>query len=266
MLLSILSHPQKRHLMWQMAKRELVLRYRGSMFGALWSILTPLLMLALYSFVFGFIMKVRWQGLENPSPFAYAGILYCGLIFHQFLIDVMAKSPSLVLANANLIKKTSFPAEILSISAGLASLIQFALNAVILAIILCAAHLNIGWQIFQITPTLLGFVLVALGISWFFSAIGVWIRDINHMIPLLATILLFFSPVFYPIANLPHCIKTLIYLNPISWPVEALRALILSPEKNIFLNGCFYLCYGIAISWIGSLCFKRLQKRFADFI
>src|SRR6266700_1361078 len=116
---------QNATLVSSLIRREVVGRYRGSVFGLLWSLLNPLFMLAVYTFVFGVVMKSRWttpdQQSATHSTGEFAAILFCGLIVFQFFAEVISLAPGMIVANANYVKKVVFPIQILPVvSAGAA--------------------------------------------------------------------------------------------------------------------------------------------------
>ncbi|MEZ5572086.1 MAG: ABC transporter permease [Halioglobus sp.] len=188
------EHPA---LIVQMVKREVFIRYRGSFLGLFWSFLNPLLMLALYSFVFTVVFTPRWeQALTSQSQ--YVLILFCGLTFHGFLAEILQRSPMVIVSNTNFVKKVMFPLEILPLIVTGSALFHLAITSTVL--FLCAVVVNhsLPWTLVYFPLLLLPFTLLACGISWLLAALGVYLRDISQVMGLITSVLLFMSPILFP--------------------------------------------------------------------
>lgn len=254
-----------RKLIYQLAKREVALRYRGSFLGLAWSFATPILMLAVYTFVFSVVFKARWDvGTGNRTEFAL--ILFAGLFVFQLFSDCIARAPSLMLENVSYIKRIVFPLEALTWVA-LASAFFNALISV--AVLLFAEVLIIG--IPPVTALWLPVVLLPLcfliaGGVWFLSAAGVYIRDLRQAVGVLIPILMFASPIFYPISAIPERIRSLIYLNPLAFIIEQARDVLLFGHAPNLVGLGLYGVLSVTVAWFGLTWFLIVKRGFADVV
>lgn len=252
-----------RGLIAQLAKREFSARYRGSFFGGTWSIIYPLLIVLIFWFVFGIVFKTRW-GVQQVSDGDYIVIAMVGMIIHGLFVEVLGKSPSLVLAQPSYVKKVIFPLEILPITALLSALIN---AAIMFAIILAAAVLVRGalpWTVLLVPVVLLPFVIFLVGVALFFSSIGVYVRDLQQVVVLIGMAALFMAPIFYPLTTVPESYRWLLWLNPLTFIVEQTRGVALFGELPDWSGLGLYALAAIAFTWAGLVWFQRIRKGFAD--
>ena len=254
-------------LLFVLVRREILKRYRGSVLGILWSLLTPLFMLAIYTFVFGIIMKARW-GVESSDQGVgqYSVILFGGLIIFQLFAEVIVSASTLVAANTNLVKKTVFPLHILVLVILGAALFHFIVSAIILTAFIFLVMGTVPATIVLLPIVMLPFLLVTIGIGWIIASLGVFIRDISQILGTLMTALLFLSPVFFPVDRLPDWARTLIWFNPISVPVEQLRQVMI---WGVIPGPANFLIYSLASMFVGIFgywWFKKTSIGFADVI
>jgi len=251
-------------LIQQLTKRDILARYRGSFLGAFWSLLRPLGMLTVYAVVFGFIFQSRLGQGANESKLDFTLALFCGLVLFDFLGESLSRAPMLVLANPNYVTKVVFPLEILSVSAVGAALIQMLISFIPLLAALLAAHGTIPLTALYLPLVVLPLILLALGLSWFLSSLGVFIRDINAIVPVALTILMFASAIFYSLNRVPPQFQTLFLFNPI--------ALVVHEARNILLWGISPSWGRLALLWVASFLvavsgyafFMRTKRAFAD--
>lgn len=218
---SLIRH---RYLLGQLIKRDVLLRYRGAMFGVVWIFLSPLLMLAIFAFIFGHIFQARWP--QQPEGMPFWLLLYAGLIVFNIFAETVGRAPTAVRGYPAYVKKIIFPVEILPLVPLGSALIHAAFNLVILVAALAwFADLTTGLALLPIL--VLPVILLALGLAWFLAAWGVFIKDMTQIVPLFVQMLLFLSPVFYPVSAVPEALRPLYALNPIGAVVEATRATII---------------------------------------
>jgi lipopolysaccharide transport system permease protein len=259
-LSSLWSH---RVLMASLARREIDMRYRGTFGGVFWYVLNNLATLSLFTFVFGVALEVRWPGSTGTTG-DFALRLFTGLIVFNFVSECLTRAPALIVSQPNFVKKVVFPLEILPIVVILATLF----NTLIAFGVLLTGMLVMGASF---TPTLLLAPLVilsllplVLGLCWFLAALGVYVRDIGQVMPLLTTALVFLSPVFFPVSTLPVQMQDWIALNPISVPVHAARDLVINGVLPDFtalglLFGAGLIAAALGLSW-----FRLTKRGFAD--
>lgn len=266
---------RQRELWWQLSKREVQGRYRGSMLGWGWSLITPLLMLAVYSFVFSQVFQARWGDPQKSGPLVFAINLFAGLITFGLVSETANQSPGLILRNTNLVTKVIFPLEILPAVAVAAALFHALTSLLVL----------MGFQIMNallrhgvleqgaiaIQPTILWLPLVwlpvvseCLALSWVISALGVYLRDLGQAIGVATNLLLFLSAVFYPLSSLPKHWQPLLRLNPIVTMIEQTRMVAVAgsaPELGYVAGGSLL---GLLMCELAFRAFQKARRGFAD--
>ncbi len=256
-----------RSLVRQLLTREIQSRYRGSILGLLWSFVTPLLMLLIYTFVFKYVFKARWSVLgSDGETLSFAMILFLGLVIHGMLADILTRSPGLILEHVNFVKKVVFPLEILSWVVLFSALFNFCIGFILLLGIVFIELQTIPVTALLAPIILLPYFLMLLGISWILAALGVYIRDIQQITGTLATLLLFLSPVFYSIDILPENLQTLILLNPIAVIVESCRSVIIYGSLPDSLPLAIYTVVALIVAFAGHRLFQRARGGFADVV
>ncbi|WPZ14396.1 ABC transporter permease [Nitratireductor rhodophyticola] len=250
-------------LLRSMALREIQSRYKGTIGGLFWTVVHPLLMLIIYTFVFSVLFKARW-GQEGGADTEYALILFIGLIVFQLFADCVSRAPTLVVSNVNFVKKIIFPLEVLPLSVMGAALLQMLVS---LSVWLIAYLIFYGLP--PTTALLFPLVLVPLmlftgGVCWVLSALGVYLRDISQIVGVLVTVLFFMSPIFYPVEMVPDQFLILYQINPITYAVELSRQVLFwghFPDVGLFL---ILTAAAWAVASIGLLVFQKSRKGFAD--
>ena len=256
----------RRHgsLIQQLTKRDVLARYRGSFLGAFWSLLRPLAMLTVYAVVFGFIFQSRLGQNASESKLDFTLALFCGLVLFDFFAESLGRAPMLVLANPNYVTKVVFPLEILPVSAVGAALTQMLISFIPFLAVLAVVHGGIPLTALYLPLVVLPLILLTLGLSWLFSSVGVFIRDINAIVPVALTILMFASAIFYSLNRVPAQFQSLFLFNPI--------ALVVHETRNVLLWGIPPAWGRLALLWAASLVimvagyafFMRTKRAFAD--
>ncbi|MEN6584593.1 MAG: ABC transporter permease, partial [Sulfuricella sp.] len=244
----------------QLIKRDVLLRYRGAMFGVLWIFLSPLLMLGIFAFVFGHIFQARWPQQQEGLPFWL--ILYSGLIVFNIFAEAVSRSPSAVRSYPSFVKKIIFPVDILPLVPLGAGLVHGAFNFLILLIALAWTG-NLHGEILLFPFLLIPVLLLALGFSWFLAAWGVFIKDMTQIVPLFVQMLMFLSPVFYPVSAVPEVLRPLYMHNPLGAVIEAGRAAALGAQIPWGLWATA-LAIGLAAAVFGYAFFQHSREEFAD--
>ena len=281
MRLPLLSFPQalwrQRELWWQLSQREVQGRYRGSMLGWGWSLITPLLMLAVYTFVFSQVFRARWGDLQQSGPLVFAINLFAGLIVFNIFAEIANQGPALIPNNANLVTKVIFPLEILPVVTLTAALFHGLTSLVVLVgFQLTNGFLSAGASSVNglgIHPTLLLLPLVwmplvsgCLALGWLLSALGVFLRDLGQVIGVFVNLLMFLSAVFYPLSSLPPQWRPLLQLNPLVLVIEQTRRVVVNgqlPSLNYLLWGGLI---GLLACELSFRSFQKARRGFADVI
>jgi lipopolysaccharide transport system permease protein len=253
-----------RELIIQMTKREVVGRYKGSYAGLLWSFINPVLMLVVYTFVFSVVFKTKWGIGNEESNTSFAVILFAGLIAHGLLAEVLNRAPGLILGNINYVKKVVFPLEMLPlISLGSAIFHSFVSLAVLL-LALFFLNGSLSWTVLLIPIVLLPLIILMLGISMALASLGVYVRDIGQTTGIITTILLFLSPVFFPLSAMPAKYHSYIMANPLTFIIEQAREVLIWGNQPDWYGLSIYALVSIGILWLGYAWFQKTRKGFAD--
>ncbi|RMR31816.1 ABC transporter permease [Pseudomonas syringae group genomosp. 3] len=254
-----------RSLISQMTKREVIGRYRGSVMGLAWSLFNPVLMLAVYTFVFSEIFSARWVGVDTGKG-GFAILLFVGMIVHGLFAECANRAPSLVMSNSNYVKKVVFPLEILPVITLGSALFHSCISLVVLVIAQLLITHTLFWTALLFPLILVPLILGTLGISWFLASLGVYLRDVGHVITVLTTVLLFLSPVLYPVAALPEVYRPWLQMNPLTYIIEESRSVLLFGNLPHWDSLGIAIAIGAVIAAMGFWFFQKTRKGFADVI
>ncbi len=251
-----------RQLIMQLVRREIASRYRGSFLGLLWSLVNPVLMLSIYTFVFSVVFQARWgQGSGDRNEFAI--VLFSGLIVFNLFSECVNRSPGLVLANTNYVKKVIFPLEILPWVILGSALFNAGISLVVLVIFVLVVA-SVPWTIVLLPVVILPFLLLIMGASWLLASIGVFVRDIGQLVGMAMTALMFMSPIFYPVSALPESLRGWLFLNPLTFIIEQARDVIIWGKLPDWSGLAIYTVCALVVAWSGLLWFQKTRKGFAD--
>ena len=252
-----------RSLIWRLSVREIQARYRGSLLGVAWLVLLPLFMLAVYTFAFSIVFRMRWAG-ASESTAAFALLLFLGLSTFTFFSDTVNRAPTQILENAAYVKKVVFPLEVLPWVAvlvnGFTFLVSFLIFACFYPFVFGLPPLTILWLPVVLAPLL----FLTLGLAWALASMGVFLRDIRPSVTVLTTALMFLSPIFYPLEAVPEQIRRIIALNPMAAILENLRAVVFWGQQPALEWLVLQYALGFAIMWLGYAWFSLTRKAFAD--
>ena len=263
--LAIKTLVKNKTLLAQMVRRSVAVRYKGAVLGILWSLAHPLLMLSVYTFVFGFVFKVRW-GTEHIAtgevPFPL--IMFCGMAIFNIFAESVNNSAGIITGNPTYVKKVVFPLEILPFSAVLTSLI-FSLAWIVLLVfgmILFVQELH--WTIVLFPLLVFPLFLFTCGFAFLVASLGVYLRDIQYIVGIITQILFFMTPIFYPISLVPEQLRWVLEYNPLSCFVEETRKVILFgmlPDWTVYgiCLAVSYIVFQLGLNW-----FSKTKKGFAD--
>lgn len=252
-------------LIRQFAGRDVRARYRQSWLGAAWLVLTPLLMLCIYTLVFRHVMKVRWAGLDEGN-LSFALRIYAGLAVFNFFAECMNRAPGLVLEQPNLVKKVVFPLEVLAWVNVSVAAVGLLVSMGLLLLLSVLSMGNVSWSVIALPLVWLPLLPLCLGLSWLFSGLGTYVRDVGQVLGMAVGALMFLSPIFFPVEALPERVRGLMSLNPL--------ALVMSQTRDVLLRGVWpqwsslgwelLACVGVAV--VGAAFFSVARKGFADVV
>ena len=255
-----------RSLIHALVKRQLAERYRGSFLGAAWTVVTPLLFLLIYTFVFSTVMKAKWGVLPDEGGVQFAMALFCGLIPWGIFSETTVQAPTLILSNPSYVTKTVFPLEVLSVVSVLSAAARSLAGVLILmaGVTFFAGGLN--WTVVLFIIPLAGAVMLSMGISWFLASLGVFVRDCAHTVSVLVSLLFFLTPIVYPLPSVPQRLRPLFYLNPFTHIVESSRNVVIwgrMPDWPWLLTS---LAISAVIFYLSHVFFMKTKRTFADVI
>jgi lipopolysaccharide transport system permease protein len=255
---------RNRQLITQMTRREVMGRYKGSIMGLAWSLFNPVFMLVVYTFVFSVIFKSRWGVGGEESKTQFAVVLFVGMIVHGLFAEVLNRAPGLILSNVNYVKKVVFPLEILPVVAMGATLFHSLISLGVLLTTVALFNGYLHWTAIFTPLVLLPLVIFTLGLAWMLASLGVFLRDVGQTIGIFTMVMLFLSPVFYPVTALPEEFRPWLMANPLTFIIEQAREVLIWGHLPNWMGLGSYTLVAAAIAWTGYACFQKTRKGFAD--
>lgn len=255
---------RNRPLITQLTKREVIGRYRGSVMGLAWSFFNPLLMLGVYTFVFSVIFKARWGIGGEESKTQFAVVLFVGMIVHGLFAEVLNRASGLILSNVNYVKKVVFPLEVLPVVSMGAALFHCAASLAVLLIAFVIFNGYLQWTALLIPLVLLPLVVLTLGLAWIIASLGVFVRDIGQAMGMVTTVMMFLSPVFFPVTALPEKYRPFIMANPLTFIIEQAREVLIWGRFPDWTGLALYTLATTTVAWAGYAWFQKTRKGFAD--
>ena len=249
----------------QMLQRNISARYRGSVLGLIWSFAHPLMMLAVYTFVFGLIFKTRW-GVEalDENRAAFPLIMFCGLALFNLFSESINNSGNLIVHHAGFVKKVIFPLELLPMCTVATA---FFFGAAWFCLLLLGAGVflhSLSWTMLLLPLTLVPLLLFTTGVAFVIAAFGVYLRDIPQLVAVAVQILFFMTPIFYPISLVPERLRWLLQMNPLTPVVEETRKLLLYGQEPNYMTCLWVFLFSVVVFQLGFFCFSKMKKGFAD--
>lgn len=261
-----------RDLVRQLTWREVTGRYRSSLLGFGWSFITPLVTLSAYTFVFGLVFRARWPQATAAGAASGGGLgsfgltLFAGLIAFTFFAECLTRAPGIITASPNYVKKVVFPLEVLPVSVVGSALFHAAISVIVLLIAHQILQGVIDWTAVFLPIVFVPLVLLALGTTWFFASVGVFFRDAVHTVVLVSQVLMFMTPVFYPIDAVPQSFRWILELNPLTPLVENARRVTVQGLPPDWPSLGLSLVVGSLVAIVGYAWFVSTKRAFADVI
>jgi lipopolysaccharide transport system permease protein len=252
-------------LVRELVRGDVAGRYRGSVLGLLWSLASPLLLLAAFTFVFGTVFQARWGGAAAGHG-EYALLLFPGILLHGLMAEAVTRAPGLVTAVPNYVKKVVFPLELLPLMAVASALFHALIGFAVLVAVLFAAHGGLPASAIALPLILLPYVLLILGVTWILAALGVYLRDITQVTGLITMLLMFLSPVLYPASALPAEYRPWLSLNPLTLPLEETRSVLIAGQWPEWQALTVYTVIAFGVACLGYWWFQKTRKGFADVV
>ncbi|MBX3364487.1 MAG: ABC transporter permease [Phycisphaeraceae bacterium] len=255
----------RRDLIRQFTVREIQMRNRGSHLGVLWAVLTPLLLLTVYTLVFSTILRVRFDQAHSGSVLVYATTLFAGMMVFQMFSEPLARAPGLVVHKPNFVKKIVFPLEILPLTSMFSAIIYS--GAGLLLVIVAHLVLGGGMGVYALLfpLVLVPVVLLGLGVGWILAALGVYLRDIQQLVAVVVQRVLFFiTPVLYPLERVPEAYREWLYINPLTVVVDGARRTLLWNQPPRWDMLILWIGIGLVLAPVGYALFMKARRGFAD--
>ena len=254
-----------RHLASLLIARNVQLSFRGSLLGKAWTALVPLLRLAVYTTVLGFILRVKWPGQHN-TPLETALLYFVGLTLYDLFMESVGTAPALMLDNVNFVKKVVFPLEILPFATLGAALVRICVTSAILLTFFIVIRGVPPLASIAIPLIIAPYALFILGAVWFLSALGAYIRDLRQLMGVLALMMMYMSPIFFPLAMVPARARAFFYANPLAFPIESTRAALFAGQWPNWLALLLYAVLAWLFAAAGYRWFLRVKPGFADVV
>lgn len=253
---------QQKELIWQLLKREVHMRYKGTIFGLLWAILLPLIMLAVYTFAFSVVFQARWGTTNVPGEFAQ--FLFCGLIVYNLFSECVGRAAHLFVSQPNYVKKVVFPLELLTVVVLGGSIFNAVISFLVLLVFILVTHGSLPATAMLLPVVLIPLCAFILACALTIATLGVYVRDIGNVVTILLSMLMFLSPIFYPIHAVPEAFRVWLLFNPLSPVIEACRSvLLLGQAPNWSVLGA-YMVAALILLHCACWFYGKARKGFAD--
>ncbi|WP_348626706.1 ABC transporter permease [Methylocella silvestris] len=248
-----------------MVRRELAVRFRGSILGWLWAVFGPLVMLSAYTIIFSSAVGVP-ASAKNVGVGGYALSIFTGLIIFNLFSEIAYRSPGMLHEQAALIKKSIFPSETLAWTATIRGSVYALISVAVLILFKIGASFSLPWTILLTPLVAIPFFLSLLGISWFLMALGSFTRDVAHLMISIVPVFMFATPIFYSIDDVPPHLRLYVHLNPIGNNVEMMRDLLLFgrlPDALLYFGT---VAGSLLVFYFGYRFFMQYKAVFVDVI
>ncbi len=252
-----------KYLLTQLIKNDIKQKYQGSILGILWSFIVPILMLVIYTFVFSVVFQAKWD-IDSTDKYQFAIVLFCGLSAFNIMSEVMNRSTNIIAANVNYVKKVIFPLELLPIVLVCSALFTSVINFLILIIVRVILYHDVSDTLFMFIPVMIPLILLSYGVGLIISATSVYLKDIANIISVLVTVLMYMSPVFFPLSAVPEDLRIVCEINPMTYIIENIRRVVLYGEWPDYSSYVISICIAVFLSIFGYFVFERAKEGFAD--
>lgn len=212
----------KRDLIHQFTKREVLERHKGAMLGMAWNIISPMLTIAVYTFLFGVMFNVRF-GDRTGSVADYVLPFFTGFLLYHVFSESANRAPNLITSRRNFVKKVVFPIQILPLTVVLSTAIYLAVTVGLVVVGNLITHGEVSATIWLFPAVLVPLYLLSLAASWLLASIGSFLWDLKNIVSFLTHLTFMVTPIFYPVERVPEGARWLLWLNPFTHIVEAGR-------------------------------------------
>ncbi len=254
---------RQRHLTVEMTKREIVDRYLGQVFGVLWAVGHPMLLMGVYVFIFAHVFKMKMGGTRE-LPLDYTTYLLAGLIPWSSFQESMAKSCTVIVNNANLVKQVIFPLEVLPVKGVLASLINQCIFLALLLIYVLVTQQVLLWTYVLLPGLVVLQTMAMIGVSYILAAVGVYFRDIKDVVQVFSVIGFYLLPILYVPEFIPKFLEFLFYVNPLSYLIWCYHDVLYFGRFEHWWAWLILTPFSIGIFIVGYRLFRKLKLMFGN--
>lgn len=254
---------QNRSLAYELTRREILGRYRGASFGLLWSLISPFLMLLVYTLAFGYIMKSRWPGSTGTTS-EFALILFVGLTVHGFFAECLTRSSQLIVGNSSYVKRVVFPLDLLVWSMTFSALFHLLMNITVLLILQLFWTGEIHATVLLLPVVVVPLIILTVGVGWIVSALGVYLRDIGQVVGVVSTAMLFLSSAIVPVQSVPEHYRWVFVANPLTFIIDQARQVVIVGAMPDWRGLAMYTVVATLVALAGHKVFQKLRRGFAD--
>jgi lipopolysaccharide transport system permease protein len=230
----------------------------------LWLVIQPLLLLAVYSLVFGVIFEARGMPAESAIPFPL--FFFAGLAVHQAMAEVLMRSATLIRSHSSYVTKVVFPLWLLPVMVVISALVSLLIQLLLLIGAMLVWQVPLSGLLAALPLLLAVYACVLLAAAWLTAGLGVFLPDLSQLMGLFCTALLFLSPVFYATDRLPEMVRDYSFLNPLVWPIESLRGLLFEATAPALISSLFYAVPAAAAAIFSLFLFRRMRSAFNDIL
>lgn len=253
------------NLFLRLAQRDIESQFRGSMLGLGWVVLIPASLVAIYSFVFGKILNVEWV-VPTGNRFDVPMIYFFGISLFAFFMEVIARAPRSLHDNATYVTKVLFPLDMLVWIIITSAMAKLLVNLAIVVLLTCLFGSGAQPGMLLLPAWVVALVILTAGIGYALAALGAYIRDLTHLLQAIGPVLVFMSPVFYALSQVPPAYRPIYHLNPLTLPLENGRSLLFPHQPPLWGSFPAYILAAAAILWLGRALFARLRPGFVDVV
>ena len=256
--------PARYELVLSLARRDLISRYKGSALGVVWAVVTPMVMIAIFTFIFANIFGARFG--PSSSAWDYALYLFCGLLPWTMFQETLQRATTTIVSHANLVKRVLFPLEALPVALTLSSLANQMLGTIALIVATLILRKTLPITIFWLPLLLIPQTLLTVGAAWLIASLGVFLRDLAQGIGLVLLAWMYLTPIIYPESVVPDRYRGLLNLNPFTPLVRSYRQIMLEGYGPDWMGLAYFSIFSFVMFCVGYWWFARTRKNFADVI
>jgi lipopolysaccharide transport system permease protein len=249
-----------RELLYFFAWRDIKVRYRQASLGAAWAIIQPLCSMIIFTLLFGRLAHMPSDGIPYPI------FAYCALVPWTYFSGVVPLASNSLVGNSSLVTKVYFPRVLLPAATAVAGLIDFAVGAALLVVLMAYYHIHASWLLLLAPVFIFVMIMVTSGFGMLMAALNVRYRDVKYVVPFLLQLWMFATPIAYPSTVVPARYRFLLALNPLWGIVDGFRACVFPLQRIDLPMFATSMAMALAVLLAGAHVFHKVERDFADVI